>query len=255
VVLAPFYPETKTASFYNDVATVMTGLGQPPVFVPCFLNYGGNVAAYKSTLGAKMIGASNWGNRSPAGNAVATNTALAADAHGRGLIWMQPISFQDVRPDQFVYAEPENTHNLRLTWQAARDGNAEWVQCVTWNDFSEGTQFVPSRDHGAVLTELNGWFIAWWKTGSMPTIVHDSLILTHRKHPYAATATGGMSHYMSLWQTTAAVNTVECFARLASSGTVTLTSGSNVSIVTGSGIQIITAPLVVGSAPYATLSR
>ena len=42
-----------------------------------------------------------------------------ADAHGRGGIWMQPVSVQDERPNQSLYDEADNSENLRVTWTAA----------------------------------------------------------------------------------------------------------------------------------------
>lgn len=47
-----------------------------------------------------------------------------------------------------VYDEANNSENLRLTWQQAIDGGADWGQLVTWNDYAEGTQFAPSVHSG-----------------------------------------------------------------------------------------------------------
>jgi len=70
-----------------------------------------------------------------------------ADAHGRGGIWMQPVSVQDERPNQSLYDEADNSENLRVTWTAAI-ADADWVQIPTWNDYSEGAQVAPSTGTG-----------------------------------------------------------------------------------------------------------
>ena len=64
-------------------------------------------------------------------------------------IWMQPVAVQDERPSAGVFDEAGNTQNLRDTWSVAINGDAEWVQLVTWNGYDETTQFAPSLKHWA----------------------------------------------------------------------------------------------------------
>ena len=73
---------------------------------------------------------------------------LAAAAHSLGKIWMQPVAFQDVRPSQSIYDEAQNSQNLQNMWQIAIASNSEWVQLVTWNDYSEGTCSRPASAMG-----------------------------------------------------------------------------------------------------------
>lgn len=257
VVVAPYHPEaSKPASFYVDVLAKMGTAGVPASFMPCFLFYEGNVANYQSVLGQSMVGASNWGNRTPNSNPVAGNVARIADAHNRGLLWMQPVAFQDVRPDQFLFAEPNNTQNLRQTFQAAIEGKADWIQGCTWNDFREGTQLCPSTDHGYVITELFGWYSQWFKDRKMPVIAHDSLILTHRKQLFNAQPTFPTTNMMkSGWQNQPPRDTVEVLARLATAGTITLQSGGTTKTFNApAGVSDWTMPLQLGI-QKASLSR
>jgi hypothetical protein len=124
---------------------------------------------------------SAWGGRNPAFNPV-TGFPLAAIERVRSFnqLWMQPVSMQDYRPVQKIYDEAENTTNLRNTWQIAINGDADWVQLITWNDFGEGTAFAPSVQHGTALLELNALYVAIYKTGIAPPAAYDRVFVTHR---------------------------------------------------------------------------
>lgn len=255
VVIAPFLAENWSTANWTAFLAAMSAAGQPAVLVPCFLNYGAYVAPFVTALGANMIGASHWGDRTPANNGVTANKARITDAHNRGLFWMQPVAFQDVRPNQAKYAEACNTLNLRLMWQAAIEGGADWIQGTTWNDFSEGTQLCPSVDHGNVVTELFGWYAAWWKAGSMPAITSDQLVLTHRKQLYAATPTFPETSLMVPWQNQPPQDTLEVHCRLVTAATITLQSGTNsVAFNAPAGLSVYSMPLQVGT-QKASLSR
>lgn len=188
LVVSPFKAEQWSPALWQRFVDAMGG-ADAVALVPVFLNYSANVVAFKVQLGAAMYGASNWGNRSPAGNVLKANTDRIADAHSRGLIWMQPVSVQDERPNQQIYDEACNTENLRLTWQAAIEGRANWVQIVTWNDYSEGAHIAPSMYHGDSYLMLCAYYGEWFRTGAQPAILKDRLYVTHRRHPHAAVPT------------------------------------------------------------------
>lgn len=248
LVLAPFYAERWTpARWKTALAAIESAIGGSVAFVPCFLNYSANVAAFKAGI-PQMYGASFWGDGNPGASANDANSAI--DAHGRGLIFMQPVIPQDERPNQGIYDEAGNTENLRATWKAARDGNAEWVQGRTWNDYSEGAQLAPSARHGWTFTNLFRYHCDWWKTGTAPTVTTDQVFLTHRQHPYAAKPTGGQTKLMALRSgSTAARDTIEVATLLTASSTVeVLVDGSVVSSQTRSaGFDSFTVPLQPGT--------
>jgi hypothetical protein len=248
LVLAPFYAERWTpARWKTCLAAIESAIGGSVAFVPCFLNYSANIAAFKAGI-PQMYGASIWGDGNP--GASANDAASAANAHSRGLIWMQPVIPQDERPNQHIYDEAGNTENLRVTWQAARDGNAEWVQGRTWNDYSEGAQIAPSARHGWTFTNLFRYYCDWWKAGTAPTITTDQVFLTHRQHPFAAKPTGGQTSLMTLRSgSTAARDTIEVATLLTASSTVDLlVNGSVVSSQTSAaGFASFTAPLQAGT--------
>jgi hypothetical protein len=220
LVVSPFKAEGKSVAFWQTFLTTLQNQGVKVAFVPCFLNYPANAAAYSSI----SYGFSNWGNRS-----VATNSKLVAniaDAHARGKIWMQPVSVQDTRPNQNIYDEADNTENFRTTWNAAITGGADWVQIPTWNDYSEGTQLAPSVSTGWSPLDINSYYLSWYKAGVAPAIKHDVVYLSHRIQPYAAVPTGGQTRLQQLRAgSSPARDTVEVLSFLTAQATVNVTIG------------------------------
>jgi hypothetical protein len=69
------------------------------------------------------------------------------------------------------------------SWNLAMELNADMIQVITWNDYTEQTDIAPSIQHGYALLELTAYFSAWFKTGSPPTPDDDTIILAYRRYP------------------------------------------------------------------------
>ncbi|MFJ2033314.1 endo-1,3-alpha-glucanase family glycosylhydrolase [Streptosporangium sp. NPDC087985] len=250
LVVAPFKAEGHTAAWWSDwMKTMETAHGIKVALVPCFLNFNNNRDAFASI----SYGFSNWGNRSPAANA--NLTANITTAHGMGKIWMQPVSIQDERPNQGIFDEAGNTENLRASWKGAIDGKADWVQLTTWNDYSENTQFAPSRNAGWTYLDINAYYLTCYKLGC-PKITKDVAYLTHRVQPVAATPTYAQTKLMNLRSgSTAARDTVEVLSMLTAAGKVSVTIGGTTQTYDApAGVSAKTLPLKVGSVS-ATVTR
>lgn len=253
LVVSPFKAEGHTAAWWTDFMNIMsTTYGTQVAFVPCFLNEGANETAFAPI----SYGMSEWGNRNPAGNdpsATGTQRTKINRVHGLGKIWMQPVSVQDERPNQAIYDEAQNTQNLRNTWKIAIDSQSEWVQLVTWNDYSEGAQVAPSAEHGWTFTDLSAFYGQWFRTGAMPTIARDAVYLTHREQPYAATPTFAETSLMKLRAgSSAARDTVEALSILTAPATVSVTvGGTTTSCAAPAGVSVCTVPLATGRAAVA----
>ncbi len=245
LTVSPFKTEGKSVTYWKTFISLMKNKGVDVAFYPTFLNYKANADAYAPI----SMGFGNWGNRNPAGNQSAALGANIADAHARGKKWMQPVSFQDERPNQGIYDEAANTENLRLTWQATIDHGADWVQMITWNDYSEGTQFQPSAKRGWSSLDISAYYIAWWKTGVRPALKRDALYLTHRTQPYAAKPTFAQTRLMALrGGSTPARNTVEALAFLPTPATVSITVGAATTTCNlPAGVQRCLTPLADGN--------
>jgi hypothetical protein len=218
LVVSPFDPERQGAAWWQSWIKLMHDkYGVTVAFVPCFLDYRPNVAAFAPF----SYGLSDWGYRNPTANA--NLAANMADAHSRGKIWMQAVSAQDERPYASTYDEADNTENFRQTWTAAING-ADWVQIPTWNDYSEGTEISPSTHIGYSLLDLASYYLTRFKTGQWPTIVRDVVYLSHRTQ--STTTPSSESSPMTLRAGgTAPRDTVEALSFLTTSADVTATVG------------------------------
>ncbi|MGC0364128.1 hypothetical protein ABH922_002112 [Rhodococcus sp. 27YEA15] len=267
LVISPFLAENKTASWWSEFITVMKNTYRINVaFVPVFLD----AAANRNAFASISYGMSNWGNRNPAANPLSTSNpnfpmGLAAAARSLGKIWMQPVAFQDVRPSQSIYDEAQNSQNLRNMWQIAIASDSQWVQLVTWNDYSEGTSFAPSAGHGRALLDLNSYGLYTFRTGTSPTIVRDTAYLVYRNQLVSAVPVNRSAAPMKLRPSSSpARDTVEVLTFLTAPavvkvivGTTTVTCNAPAgmsSCIAPSKIGTVKASVVRGTAEVARVS-
>lgn len=243
LVVSPFKAENWSVANWKSFITAMGGESKVAL-VPCFLN----ASAYMTSFAPISYGFSIWGGRSPATNPTGPSSNITK-AHSLGKIWMQPVSTQDERPNQSIYDEAQNSQNLRNTWSIAITNNAEWVQIVTWNDYSEGTQFSPSRNNNGAWAKLSQYFIKYFKTGAKPAITTDQIYLSNRIQAVSAKPTyAGQTKLMSLRSgSSPARDTVEALVILTAPAVVMINVGGTVSTFSApAGISSFTAPLRVG---------
>lgn len=243
LVVSPFAPELRGVAFWRDqFLPQMAAAGVPVAFVPCFLDYFANVASFD----AFCYGFSFWGDRSPAG--LPQISDRATDAHGRGKLFMSPVAFQDARPYTGGYQEACNTETLRGMWQKAIDTNSEWVQIITWNDYSENTQVSPSTHSGWGPLELCAYYAALFKSKSV-SIATNTLYLSHRIQPYNATPVFSQTRLMQPYQYASSPrNTVEALTLLASPQQITVNIGDTTHTYTApAGLSAQSFPLGFGS--------
>ena len=190
---------------------------------------------------------STWGLRSSTSVLDAPNRARFA--HRAGVKWMAPVAVQDVRHHRLIYAEAGNTETLRASWSRVFADQADLVQLVTWNDYSESTHFAPSQAHGSSFLDVNGYFLTKFKTGRAPAITGDELVVTHRIQKYGSEPTVQQTR-MSPTLSGVKVkprNTVEVLAMLKAPASVTVRAGSSTSTFSApAGVSSIVVPLREG---------
>ncbi|MCJ0904086.1 glycoside hydrolase family 71 protein [Rhodococcus sp. ARC_M6] len=228
LVISPFGADLMSPSWWSQFLNIMQSTyGETVAFVPLFLDAASNIDAFASI----SYGMSNWGERNPNANSLLRTDSnaplvLAKRVHDLGKIWMQPVSFQDARPRQEIFDETINTLNLRNTWDIAMESDSEWVQLVTWNDYSEGTSFAPSVEHGYALLDLNSFMIATFRLGVRPQIVRDTLFVTYRNQPTWSNPVNPSSAPMEIRDySPAADNTVEVLTFLTEPADLTIKVG------------------------------
>ncbi|MDP9416879.1 MAG: DNRLRE domain-containing protein, partial [Actinomycetota bacterium] len=253
LVISAFKAEQVAPSWWTELFTVLqANHGISTVFHPTFLNE----APYRDAFAPIMAASGNWGNRNPAWNDP-TSTCTSCPVprikavhalNGGTMKWMQPVSVQDQRPNQAIFDEAQNTQNLRNTWKIARDGAADLVQIPTWNDYTEGAQIAPTGRSGYAWLDLNTYYTTWYKLGTRPAIVRDTVYLTHRIQRVAATPTYPQTSFMKLRGGSPARDTVEALTFLTAPATVTITVGANThSCAAPAGEGVCTVPLSPGT--------
>eukprot|EP01117_Protostelium_nocturnum_P007503 TRINITY_DN2683_c0_g1_i2.p1 TRINITY_DN2683_c0_g1~~TRINITY_DN2683_c0_g1_i2.p1 ORF type:complete len:547 (+),score=123.69 TRINITY_DN2683_c0_g1_i2:30-1670(+) len=251
LVVAPFLAEARPVNWWSEVFSIMkaSSYSNEVAFFPVFLD-ARNYTAWKDIC----YGMSNWGNRSPRTNPTTNvGTFSAIDilekVKNLGKLWMQPVSVQDTRPRSFIFDESQNFDNLMNTWNITVDGGADWAHLVTWNDYSEGTQFNPSVRHGWINLDISSYWIAKMRTGSEPPIVRDVLYLSHRTQFLSANTTFVTAKPMIIREgSSPARDTIQVLAFLKSAGEIRVSAGNTqYNCTVGSGISTCTFPLQLGN--------
>jgi hypothetical protein len=246
-VLSSFKAEGKDPSWWRGIIDrLRSAHGINVAFIAVFNNAStSNMERFRDF----SYGFGNWGARTP--NTVATAPNLASTARSMGKIWMQPVAVQDVRPNGGSYAEAGNTETLRASWKKAIDDRADWVQMVTWNDYSEGTAFAVSYAHGRAFLDISAYYVHQFKTGSAPAIRSDALFVTHRIH--AVNAQPLVSHRLMQPKLEGSTqtpprDTVEALVMLTAPARVTVTIGGKAyTFDAPAGVTARTFPLAQGT--------
>jgi len=194
VVVSPFYADKKSTKWWSAVLKRMKSKKVSAVLWPLISNYTKMAAFSKISIGLGEFGVFSVGsvkNREPFAHNAHTGKYYAgagkAYKSGHKVKWMQPVLPQLAKPKNGQYGEAGNTATLRAAWSRAISGKsgvkndkADMALLVTWNDFSETTQFEPSVQHGNALLDINAYYMSRFQSGSYPKIKHDVIYLSHR---------------------------------------------------------------------------
>ncbi len=256
LVVSAFDANLNPVSWWSSVISQLNAQGINVAFVPVFLGE----PAGAGTFSPISYGVGGWGTATPG-----ASSAMQADpaiAHNEGLIYMLPVNPQQYRPDDSMFWEASNSVAFRNAWMSAILGDSDWVQLVTWSDFSESGQISPYTDAtlspsiGSGFYDLNAYFAAWFLTGTQPSITQDVLYYFYRReastadHPAQSlplsvvTAGGGPEE-----------DNIELLAFLTAPGVLKITiGGQSYTQDAPAGITSFKVPLQPGS-PVFTLSR
>jgi Glycosyl hydrolase family 71 len=189
LVVSAFDANLNSPAWWQVVLNRLKAAGINVAFVPTFLGWTNYADLYESI----SYGYADWGTASPAASALFGDDPSIA--HGTfKKIFMTPVDSQQFRPKNFLFWEAGNSAAFRTGWSNAIQGKADWVQLVTWNDYSESGEVSPYTDNtlngsiGTGFYNLNGYYAAWFLTGHAPTITHDVLYYFYRREPTNATA-------------------------------------------------------------------
>jgi Glycosyl hydrolase family 71 len=256
LVVAAFDASVASAAWWQSVMSQLSAKGINIAFVPVFLGWTTSAAAFAPI----SYGLSDWGTAT----AIASSEMQGAPgtAHSSyGKIFMMPVDPQQFRPKDYLYWEAGNSAAFRAAWTSSIQGDADWVQVVTWNDYSESGQISPYTDAtlrtdiGTGYYDLNGYYAAWFLTGQQPQITHDVLYYFYRREPSTAPASAQSKKEAIAGGTGKPENDIELVAFLTAPGVLKITIGGNTYTQNASaGIVSFKIPSQPGT-PLFTLSR
>jgi len=254
LVVTAFDAGLNSPAWWTSVINTLSSQGIHIAFVPTFLAWPANPAAYA----AISYGFANWGTAT-----VAAAIAMEGDpktVHSTyGKIFMMPVDPQQYRPKDFLFWEAGNSATFRDAWTGSIQGDADWVQLVTWNDFSESSAVSPvtdatlNRSIGTGYYNLTGYYASWFLTGQQPPITHDVLYYFYRRE--TTTAAGPAQSQLDTIATGAAQNEIELLAFLTSPGVLKISIGGKTYTQNApAGMVSFSVPSQAGT-PVFTLSR
>jgi hypothetical protein len=254
LVVSAFDAGLNPASWWQSVIGRLNSVGIQIAFVPTFLGW----AASADAFAAFSYGFADWGTATVAGaSALQGDPDIVHKAFGK--IFMMPVDPQQYRPKDFRFWEAGNSAAFRGAWTGSIQGDADWVQLVTWNDFSESSAISPTADaalQGSIGTgyyNLTGYYAAWFLTGQQPQITHDVLYYFYRRE--ATTAAAPAQSQIATIATGAAQNNIELLAFLTSPGVLKITiGGKTYTQNAAAGMVSFNVPSQAGT-PVFTLSR
>jgi hypothetical protein len=253
LVVTAFDASIGSVSFWQTVFTDLKTAGINVAFVPTFLGWQGYAAAYTPI----SYGLADWGTATP--SASTSSESWPAAAHDAGEIFMMPVDPQQYRPKDFAFWEAGNSEAFRDAWMSAIKGGSDWVQLVTWSDFSESSEIEPSTDAtlvgdiGTGFYDLNAYYASWFLTGAAPTITNDVLYYFYRREPTSAAAPAQSTPTtVVLAGGGPAEDDIELLAFLTAPGTLSITiNGKTTTQNAPAGLTSFKAPLQAGIPKFA----
>jgi hypothetical protein len=224
LVVTAFNAGKNTPQWWSSVIAQLQSRGITISFVPTFLGWKGQADGFA----AISDGFGDWGTATPGvSDHMSADPGAAHSSYGK--IFMMPVNPQQYRPKNSIYWEAGNSAAFRSAWMSSINGGADWVQLVTWSDFSESSEIEPytdatlAGDIGTGYYDTNAYYATWFLLGKQPAISHDVLYYFYRREPSNA-ASPSQSAPNKITNSTPEDN-IELLAFLTAPGTVTINIG------------------------------
>lgn len=243
IVFSAYDATVQPLPWWQGVMAALNAKGIYAAFVPVLLG-----EPSSNPLAAVSHGLGGWGTATPAAAASCPPS------------FMMPVMTQQFRPYAQVFWEASNFDAFVASWMAAINAPSvcEWVQIVTWSDFSESSQVEPCTDAtlstgvGSGFYDLTAYYATWFSTGVQPPITEDVLYWSYRPMPStAAHANQADAFKVNPNGGGTEVNNIECLAFLTAPGTVLI---NGTPFMAAAGITSFKIPAVPGQ-PTMVLQR
>ena len=171
-------PQGKTAlQWWTEWINAMSADGIEIAFMPFLM--GSAAHADRNTFKDISYGMALWGAHSPWEAENQLN--LPSQMRQYTDLFMMGVLPYYYRTRTGHYDEAANSDLYRIAWRNAIEGGADWVQIITWNDYTESAM-APSTGQQYTFYDLTAYYNVWFKTGVQPTITKDALYYFYRRH-------------------------------------------------------------------------
>jgi hypothetical protein len=238
IIISAFNAGKQLPAWWQVPFAQLNAQGINIAFIPILL---GNPGA-TGPLSPISLGLAGWGTARP-------DVAAAGPAN-----FMSPILAQQFRPGSSVFWEAGNSATLRASWLTAINGGSDLVQLVTYNDFSESSQFQAYTDSslnpniGTWVSDVSAYFAAWFATGQQPTITKDVLYPIYRKMKSTDPHPNQSKPCVIVAGQPPETSNIECLAFLTAPGTILI---NGVATACPAGITSVLAPVAPGVPKFA----
>ena len=128
----------------------------------------------------------NWAGSSSYGDQAVVMPQGARDAEALGKEYFESInpSFQQARPflkRPPIVKEALGIMNFMDGWKMAINRGSGMVVVATWNDLTEDSGMMPTKNHGDAYCDLNRYFAKQYQSKAAPPIEQEQILLFH--HP------------------------------------------------------------------------
>ncbi len=175
LLLCAFWAENWRPQVFSEIFRVLNSDSFEIEFMPIFLD---DLAATPGHLEIADSIAVWSGNHL---ESMQYMTEVAKRARTRNKSFAMSVWPQDFRPRAGYFVEAFNSALFRKGWELSRSLNAEYVNLLTWNDYSENSHIRPSAGIGYSFFDLCGYLAHWYKSGHPPRLTADTLLYFHRR--------------------------------------------------------------------------
>jgi hypothetical protein len=272
-------------TYWSGVSTNIVGTGLNPFFFPALTDGSLTVANVNTWYNAGtwmpsiVQGLMELGDSRPADNQVNKNAAkaLVMSNHGKAFgagvdSWHAPIRFlSQGLTNQVDVVEFNGGEGVSAIWlDLINNVKPSFVLLATWNDYSENYMGPASQANlitnnlsswgitgdylfsHAGFTELNKYFIQWYKTGTQP-IWPDAMYVFYRNAATSVVASGAAAGTTINWNGggTTTLDDLYITTILTASATLTVTTGGTPNVFgLSAGISHTRVPFSVGTQTF-----
>jgi hypothetical protein len=103
---------------------------------------------------------------------------------GRGVPFVGTCgpAWENDRPNERKQREGFGLVNMQNQWQSSINAGDTMFQITSWNDHEESHNIKPCTGYQYVPYDITAYYLAWFKTGTAPTITRDAIYYSHRMH-------------------------------------------------------------------------